>query len=436
MDLVGADIAGKAQPSDVFVLYLAGHGKTVDGRYYFIPQDFVVDGELNEKSIGEAVKVKAIAQEQWQRWFASIPARKSVILFDTCDSGTLTGDASETQQLERGAANDRLAQATGRSILTASGGSEEALEGYRGHGLFTYELLEAIAQADGDNNGTVELTELAAYVYGQVAELSLKVFKQRQVPQMKITSNYPLAMRTRILQDETTPVAETRPNYQLAQAAQLQIQPAAGIEVELGRTMDVCRGVATEAEERPGEQVAAIHAMLDGLVVALGVASVGDDAGDEVRHTEAVVDHRVVAVPDQIVGEEGVAAVVEGRHGVVDRLVQRPARRKVGQEPQEENQRPDSLDDKGSRDDEAQDAEKITARRVEKRALQQLAAAEREAAAHQSEQHQREGDDPQPADLKEHESDDLTEDGQIPADVDDGEAGDANRRSRGEQGVH
>jgi len=92
-------------------------------------------------------------------------------------------------------------------------------------------LLEAIAQADGDNNGTVELTELEAYVYGQVAELSLKVFKQRQVPQMKITSNYPLAMRTRILQDETTPVAETRPNYQLAQAAQLQIQPAAGATV-------------------------------------------------------------------------------------------------------------------------------------------------------------------------------------------------------------
>lgn len=231
LDAAFAEIAGKTQPSDVFVLYLAGHGKTVDGRYYFIPQDFVVDGELNEKTINETVKAKAIAQEQWQRWFASIPARKSVMLFDTCDSGTLTGDASETQQLERGAANDRLAQATGRSILTASGGSEEALEGYRGHGLFTYELLEAIAQADGDNNGTVELTELAAYIYGQVAELSQKVFNQRQVPQMKITANYPLAMRTRILHDDPTPVAEAKPNYQLAQTAQLQIQPSAGATV-------------------------------------------------------------------------------------------------------------------------------------------------------------------------------------------------------------
>src|SRR5262249_40401209 len=120
LDAAFAEIAAKASASDVFVLYLAGHGKTVDGRYYFVPQDFAIQGELSDKIINAAVKEKAIAQEQWQKWFASVPARKSVILFDTCESGTLAGD--ETQQLEKGAANDRLAQATGRSILAASGG--------------------------------------------------------------------------------------------------------------------------------------------------------------------------------------------------------------------------------------------------------------------------------------------------------------------------
>jgi WD40 repeat protein/uncharacterized caspase-like protein len=229
LDAAFAEMAAKTSASDVFVLYLAGHGKTVDGRYYFVPQDFSVDGELNDKAINAALKTKAIAQDQWQRWFASIPARKSVILFDTCDSGTLAGD--ETQQLERGAANDRLAQATGRSILAASGGSQEALEGYHGHGLFTYELLDAINQADGDRSGTVELNELAAYVYAQVSELSQKVFKQRQIPEMKITTNFPLAKQTRILQDEVTPIAEAEPNYQLTQTAQLQIKPSAGTVV-------------------------------------------------------------------------------------------------------------------------------------------------------------------------------------------------------------
>jgi WD40 repeat protein/uncharacterized caspase-like protein len=229
LDAAFAEMAGKVSAADVFVLYLAGHGKTVDGRYYFIPQDFAIEGDLSDKAINAAVKSKAIAQEQWQRWFATIPARKSVILFDTCDSGTLAGD--ETQQLEKGAANSRLSQATGRSILTASGGSQEALEGYHGHGLFTYEILDAINQADGDRNGTVELNELAAYVYAQVSELSEIVFKQRQVPEMKITTNFPLARQTRILQDETTPVAEAKPTYQTAQTAQLQVQPNSGATV-------------------------------------------------------------------------------------------------------------------------------------------------------------------------------------------------------------
>jgi len=186
---------------------------------------------MTDKEINAAVKARGITQDQLQRWFALVPARRSVILFDTCDSGALTGDAAETQQLERGAANDRLSEATGRSIITASAGSQEALENYRGHGLFTYEMLDGLDRADSDNNGTIEVTELAAYVYAQVTELSQKVFKQRQAPQMKITANYPLAKQTRILRDEATPVAEAKPAYQLSQTAQLQIQPSYGATV-------------------------------------------------------------------------------------------------------------------------------------------------------------------------------------------------------------
>ncbi|MFX8573766.1 hypothetical protein ABTM22_19735, partial [Acinetobacter baumannii] len=93
------------------------------------------------------------------------------ILFDTCDSGTLAGDAGVTQSLERDAANDRLAQSTGRSIITAAASAQDANEGYHGHGLFTYELLDAINRADSDRNGTIEVNELAAYVNAQVRQI-------------------------------------------------------------------------------------------------------------------------------------------------------------------------------------------------------------------------------------------------------------------------
>ena len=229
LDAAFQELSKKIQPTDVFVLYLAGHGKTVDGRYYFVPQNFKIDGELTTAKINTAVIAQGISQEQWQRWFSLIPARKSMILFDTCESGTLTGDEGLTKALEQGAANDRLAQATGRSIMTASSGSTEAFEGFRGHGLFTYNLLDALERGDGDNNGTIEVSELATYVYSQVSSISERVFRQRQEPQIKINLNYPLAKQTRVLQDDVPAIAlDTKPGFQLTQEAQLQIKPTNG----------------------------------------------------------------------------------------------------------------------------------------------------------------------------------------------------------------
>ncbi|OQW57103.1 MAG: hypothetical protein A4S14_09245 [Proteobacteria bacterium SG_bin9] len=231
LDAAFKEFAAQATPADVFVLHLAGHGKTVDGRYYFVPRDFKVGNNSDEKAVNAAVVAQGIAQEQWQRWFATIPARKSMILFDTCESGSLTGDAAQTKALEQSAANDRLAQATGRSIITASSSTQLAFE-YRGHGLFTYNLLDAMERADSDGNGTIEINELAAYVYAQVTRLSEQVFKKRQEPQIRIASSYPLTRQGRVLAGDLPTVAEDNaPAFQLAQTANLQIKPGPGATV-------------------------------------------------------------------------------------------------------------------------------------------------------------------------------------------------------------
>jgi uncharacterized caspase-like protein len=80
LDRVFTDLAKQVRPRDVFVFFLAGHGKTVDGRYYFLPQDFRYQGE-------DSIAAKSIGQDRFQEWFARIPARKSVLLYDTCESG-------------------------------------------------------------------------------------------------------------------------------------------------------------------------------------------------------------------------------------------------------------------------------------------------------------------------------------------------------------
>jgi acyl-CoA synthetase (AMP-forming)/AMP-acid ligase II len=92
-------------------------------------------------------------QDKFQAWFAKIPARKSILLYDTCESGSLTGNTRGSDIDERLGALNRMARAgTGRTFLTATTDNAPALEGYRGHGVFTYALLDALVIIRGGTN--------------------------------------------------------------------------------------------------------------------------------------------------------------------------------------------------------------------------------------------------------------------------------------------
>jgi hypothetical protein len=100
-----ARVAAQTSSHDIFMLYLAGHGITLDGRYHFIPQDFHYTNE-------DAVRHSAITQDHLQRWLASIPARKSVLLIDTCESGSFSQSLAVMRGMIEKTAIDRLSRAT------------------------------------------------------------------------------------------------------------------------------------------------------------------------------------------------------------------------------------------------------------------------------------------------------------------------------------
>lgn len=174
-----ADLAARVQPQDVFLFFLAGHGKTVEGSYYFIPQDFRFQGD-------DPIRQGGIGQDRWQDWAARIKARKAVMIYDTCESGSLTGTRSVDAAMAQTAAVERLTRAMGRTVLSASTDDAPALEGYRGHGVMTYALLEAMGAGDANGNATIEVTELAGWLDVKVPEISAAAFGLRQVPQMSI----------------------------------------------------------------------------------------------------------------------------------------------------------------------------------------------------------------------------------------------------------
>lgn len=195
LDAAFTAMGAQAKSQDVFVFFLAGHGKTIEGKYYFIPQDFRFDGE-------DPIRAHGINQDRWQEWASRIKAKKSVMIYDTCESGSLTGSRSVDAAMAQSAAVERLTRAMGRTILSASTDDAPALEGYQGHGVMTWAMLDALGQGDTNGNSTIEVTELASFLDVKVPELSSAAFGFRQVPQMSIKgSDFALGAAVTVLGD-------------------------------------------------------------------------------------------------------------------------------------------------------------------------------------------------------------------------------------------
>ena len=170
------------RPEDVFVLYLAGHGVTDNGRYYFVPYD----ANYENGDFDELIK-SSVDQDQLQDWLTKISALRSVLIYDTCESGSIAEERSGFRELRQLVAVEKLSHSTGRTVLTATSDVAAAREGYQNHGIFTYVLLQAFASADRNNDGRIDTAELAEYLQTKLPDLTGKQLKFRQEPQVKLT---------------------------------------------------------------------------------------------------------------------------------------------------------------------------------------------------------------------------------------------------------
>jgi hypothetical protein len=205
LESVFSELSTKARPQDVLIFFNSGHGKTLDGRYFFIPPSFQLAGEAS-------VRAQGIGQELLQTWFSRVAARHSMFLSDTCESGSLTGDQAETSGAARIAALEKLSEATGRIVLTASTEDAPALEGIQGHGLFTFALLDALAHGDSNGDGLLEVSEIERFLRSRIPELSQRYFGMKQVPQTKIVgADFPIGSPIApVVRAESIAVADAR----------------------------------------------------------------------------------------------------------------------------------------------------------------------------------------------------------------------------------
>ncbi|HOD98827.1 MAG TPA: caspase family protein [Syntrophales bacterium] len=184
------ELEDKTRRDDVFVLFLAGHGITYekDGNYYFLPVDFRFTGE-------EAIKAQGVSKDDLMRNLTHIQALKSLLLLDTCNSGSFA-EAVASRNIVEKTAVARLSRATGRSTIVASSKDQVALEGYEGHGVFTYTLLQGMSGAAKDREGKVTVNGLATYVEETLPKITYKKWGYEQIPQKSLQGmDFPLALQ-------------------------------------------------------------------------------------------------------------------------------------------------------------------------------------------------------------------------------------------------
>jgi hypothetical protein len=158
------DISKKIKYNDTFVLYIAGHGITKDGKYQFLPYE----------------KDKRISIDELKQNLSKIYTNKSLVLLDTCQSG------AAIENIDDEATKNRLAYDSSKvNYIVASSLNQVALEGYNDHGVFTYSVLDAF-----DNNPKLKVLGLANHVSELVPKITKEKFQYEQIPQSKLNKNF------------------------------------------------------------------------------------------------------------------------------------------------------------------------------------------------------------------------------------------------------
>ena len=181
LEKVFEDLGKAMRSDDVFLLYMSGHGETDDGRYYFIPQEA-------DNTSRESLLHSSIGQDEIQAWLARIPALRTVLIYDTCQSGSTAEQRTGFRESQHLVATEKLSQSVGRTVLAATTDTASATE-LDGHGIFTSALLDALALGDENHDGRIEVTELAGYLKANLPNLSEKNGVRRQIPQVKVTGS-------------------------------------------------------------------------------------------------------------------------------------------------------------------------------------------------------------------------------------------------------
>jgi WD40 repeat protein len=173
-------IRTNAKPRDYVAVFVSGHGFVDKERYYFAPAGTNLD-RLAETAIPWSEVLESVRR---------IPCR-TLLAIDTCHSGGIAVEAM------RDPYNSLLRQSKEAGLITLSAcmpGELSWEDAKWGHGAFTFALLDALnGKAPVEEDGTISLIQVAAYVNKQVTKLTDKKQTSKLHADPNIPDNLPIA---------------------------------------------------------------------------------------------------------------------------------------------------------------------------------------------------------------------------------------------------
>jgi hypothetical protein len=166
-----SSIANQAKSTDIFILYLAGHGVTLQDDYYFLCQD-AQSANLTDPEVRQSW---TISSRELTDAIKRIPAVKQVLILDTCASGRFIEKLTDRREVPSAQirALERVKDATGMHILAGCAADSVSYEATRyAQGLLTHSLLMGMRGAALKNDELVDVLTLFNFSTDKVPELA------------------------------------------------------------------------------------------------------------------------------------------------------------------------------------------------------------------------------------------------------------------------
>ena len=176
-------IEENAHINDIVVLFLSGHGITIDDDFYYLTSKA---GNINLTKNVSGRKQVCISSKEILESLRRIKANKQILVFDACHSGKIAdflSNKSKALSTSQKKALESIKDKMGIYILASSEANQKSFEVQKlNQGLLTHSLLLGMSGQADKSDVTIDIVKLLSYASQQTEEVSKNVLGISQRP--------------------------------------------------------------------------------------------------------------------------------------------------------------------------------------------------------------------------------------------------------------